>query len=210
MSKIQGPNSDTLKYQPNFCGNCNSSTTQPFDVAYEKFMKWIYENESQVLKRRFIDFSDVYGETFEADQRNLYKYYVKSFGCRLNEAGIEVPNDLVDLLPKLKFQTGLRLTFWVNEAILEMPKIDRDPFIGKGDLWKVSDDSYTFNEHVSWFFVQHWYLSDPEPTLGSVWTANTQVVYLGAYNPFDEGSLPIAETLEFREKIAARKREIEN
>jgi hypothetical protein len=172
-------------------------------------MNWLNANESQVLERRFIDFAEVYGETYEEDQLNLYKYYVKSFGCRLNEAGLQVPKDLIELFPKMRFQTGLRLTFWVDEAILEMPKIDRDAIIGKSDLMKAADDSYIFNEYISWFNTRHWYLFDPEPTLGSIWTANSRVVYLGAANVFDDGSLPLSDVIEFRAKIEARKREFE-
>jgi hypothetical protein len=209
MTKVQGPNSHALKYQPNLCGTCNSTTTQPFDISYEKFQKWVHANENKVLRRRFIDFFEVFGDSFETDQLNLYKYYVKSFGCRLNEAGINIPKDLIALLPETTFRTGLRLTFWVNEAKLEMPKIDRDTFIGKGDLIGIGDDAYNFNEYVSWLTVEHWYLSDPEPTLGSVWTANARVVYLGAHNPFDESSLSLSETIEYRAKIDARRREIE-
>lgn len=71
---IQGPNSDKIKYRDSLCHDCNTTATQPFDFAYNKFIDFIYENEQGILRKRFIDFADIYGPDFESGQRNLYKY----------------------------------------------------------------------------------------------------------------------------------------
>jgi hypothetical protein len=132
----------------------------------------------------------IYGETFEADQRRLFKYFVKSFGCRLVAAGREVPHDLVALLPEQRFSTGLKITFAVNEDLLLLQKKDRGTWIGKGDLffWQSKSDpkqidGYVWQESVSWLRVCYWYMLGPESDLGSTWIADTQTIYLGSIAP---------------------------
>jgi len=190
QSVVQGSNARTAKYDRSLCHRCNTTFTQPFDQAYNLFMEWIMANERQVLQKRFVNFVDVYGEQFEVCQRNLYKYFAKSFGCRLVDAGYEVPTDVIELLRLTYFQTALLITLAVNEDILILPSVDRDGFIGKGDLCALAERSdptrvtgYTWNEHISWFTVCYWYGCPPDGDFWSTWIANSQHVYLGSYQP---------------------------
>jgi hypothetical protein len=187
ISILQGPDSTRVKYQANLCQDCNGTFTQPFDSAYDRFVDWVFQNEESVLRSRFIDFQDVYGSDFDAPQRNLFKYFVKSFGCRLADAGKVVPLDLVTLPGQEQFSTALRVSFSVNEDILLMPTTMRNGFIGKGQLlaWKIdalvnAGVGYSFDEHLSWLFVHSWYGRASEPRTGSEWIANARVVYLGS------------------------------
>lgn len=193
LQLVQGPNSKKIKYDSSLCHDCNTSVTQPFDFAYDTFINYLYENEEHILRKRFIDFFDVYGVGFEVAQRNLFKYFTKSFGCRLHAAGISVPADITSLLHKESFKTGLRINFSVNEDVLILPKKDRDGFIGKGGLfiWLDKNDQtkingYTWHEHVSWLFISYWYLMSPDGNLGSTWVADAQHIYLGCQQPMNE------------------------
>lgn len=163
-------------------------------------------NEDALLRRRFIDFEEVYGAEWKDSQRNLYKYFAKSFGCRLVDAGTSVPQDIVELLGKSTCRTRLRLTVAVNEDILLVPKSDRNGFIGKGELlaWAPrsapsSADSFTWNEHVSWLSTCYWYNYAPDGTYGSTWIADSKFVYLGSFAPLDEHARN-----ELIEKVKAR------
>jgi hypothetical protein len=136
-----------------------------------------------------IDFAEVYGASFEEAQRNLFKYFVKNLGCRLADTGELVPPDLVELLPRERFTTKLKITFCVNEDILLLPAW-RSDFLGKGDLvaFSAQEDpfiatSYQWNEHVSWFTVYYWYGRSPEGGLGPKWIADDQFIYLGSWSP---------------------------
>ena len=192
-----------VKYSPSLCGPCNSTQTQAYDLAYDRFVSWVLENEEAVLYQRFINFAEVYGADFEKSQRNLFKYFVKSFGCRLVDAEAPVPADLVALLPEKSFRTALKLTFCVNEDILLLPQETRSVFLGKGDLiaWASKDaptihTGYSWNEHVSWFTINYWYDHHPEGNMGSTWIADGQYLYLGSIQP-----LSPKERVEFLEKI---------
>jgi hypothetical protein len=115
FTTLRGPNSKLVKYGKVLCSVCNNSFSQPFDKAYENFVNHIYENKDLLLKRRFIDFHEIYGIDFANEQVNLYKYFVKSLGCRLAHYGNLIPTDLSKLLKKRRFRTRLRISFAVNE-----------------------------------------------------------------------------------------------
>lgn len=187
---IQGSNSSALKYSKSLCGNCNNAKSQPWDRAYDRLIDWVLGNEEDVLKKRFIDFGRVFGTNFEDDQRSLYKYYAKSFGCRLVDAGHAVPADVLQLFDMQHFETALRITFSVNEDVLLIPKESRDGFIGQSDLYIWLErtrleqiNGYQSNEHVSWFTAHFWYSVNPDGACGSTWVADNQFVYLGSVEP---------------------------
>ena len=190
VSPVQGPRSSRVKYDQSLCYACNTARTQPFDMAYERLIAWIVANEATVLRKRLLDFEEIYGQGWQDCQLNLFKYCVKSFGCRLVDAGRIVPQDLVELMPLRTFLTGLKITFSVNEDVLLLDKNTQDGFIGKGDLvaWATKEHpsvatGYSWNEHVSWFTILYWYCQEPQSGRGSIWIANSQHVYLGSLAP---------------------------
>jgi len=183
ISPIQGPNSLRVKYAQSLCHDCNTARTQPYDKAYDRLIDWVMSNEPAILQKRQLNFQEIYGLDWEEQQRDLFKYCVKSFGCRLVDAGQMVPRDLIDLLPLTSFRTALKITFAVNEDVLLMPKQDRTGFIGKGDLLATNPQGYTWCESVSWFRIHYWYFCSPDGGLGSTWIADAQYVYLGSEAP---------------------------
>lgn len=206
LTEIQGPNSRTVKYGTLICHTCNTTTSQPYDNAYDRSIEWLFHNEAAVLRRRFINFADVFGPDFAPWQLNLYKYFAKSFGCRLVDANQVVPDDVRGLFDKEQFQTALRITFSINEDILAMPPAYRDGFVGKGDLTAMVErtdpsqiNGLHFSEHVSWFTTHYWYGLVPDGDLGSVWIADCQHVYLGSHKPLSPD-----QRAEFVGKLAAR------
>jgi hypothetical protein len=203
---VQGPNSNRLKYAPSLCEACNTTRTQPYDRAYDRFTEWVFRNESLVLRRRFINFGEVFGEHWAEHQLHLYRYFAKSFGCHLVEAGLPVPVDVVELFEKATFRTDLWLSFAVNEDIVLMPPEDRNGFIGMAGLLAWIDradpsvvNGYEWNEHVSWLSTIYSYGAPPDGDLGSPWVANAQHVYLGSFAPLSD-----EQRAKFEERIRAR------
>lgn len=185
---IQGANSKFLKYSANLCQYCNNTYTQPFDRAYDNLIDWIMSNEELVLCRRFIDFEEIYGLEWLNSQFNLFKYFAKSFGCRLVDANTPVPIDITNLFESTSFCTNLCLSIAVNEEILDIRKKDRDGFIGKGNLiaWESpssmgAPDSFSWTEHVSWFTVCYWYNHVAEGISDKTWVAGNKIVSLGSF-----------------------------
>jgi hypothetical protein len=124
---VQGPGSKILCYEPIICSNCNDNKSQSWDRAYEEFEKWLFENSSSILQRRFILFENVFGtEKYSSACPFLYKYLVKAFGCRLASANFDVPIDLVKLLDQEHFLTKLRLSFSINKTTFALLAKDRE------------------------------------------------------------------------------------
>ncbi len=187
LRKIRGPRAQIVKYDKTLCQHCNTTFSQPFDYAYEKFISWVFENEEAVIRRRIINFFHIYGETFSNSQRNLYKYFAKSFGCRLVEEKYDVPKDISELLYLENFQTGLRISFAVNEDMLALPEGYRIG-LAKGGLFSrpYGDDiwQYLWHETFEWLNVFYWYNYDVEQELGFPWVADSQYLHMGTYSLF--------------------------
>lgn len=209
-TQVQGPKSRVVKYAPSLCKACNTTGTQPFDRAYDTFIDYVMDAETETLRTRRINFERVFGNCWESGQLNLYKYFAKSFGCRLVHAAAEVPSDVVDLLGRSRFQTKLLLTMAVNEDTLLMPSQDRDGFLGMGELvaWASNESpttitGYTWNEYVSWLTICYWHGYEPDGEYGSTWVADRQHIYLGSFAPLDP-----SVRAEFAAKAARRHAEL--
>ena len=185
---VPSAKSKIASYDPIICAGCNNSKSQPWDKAYELFEKWIFENSNIIFEKRFIPLELVYGEeTFSYQCPNLYKYFVKAFGCRLASIDFSVPKDLVDLLFQEYFATGLRLSFSINRTTFTMLPEDRDNFIGVGDLFRVDSKSMGVMERYSWFINIGWlriwffYALEVPCNLGAAWTSDSACLYLGEF-----------------------------
>jgi len=185
---VQGPNSKFLKYKKSICKKCNDTGTQRFDNAYSKFVDHLDSNEKNILKTRIIELGKIYGEDSERGQRNLYKYLIKSFGCRVVEAGRHVPQHLVKLLSRKTFQTDLFITFAINEDKARYLPDDMK-MVGNGDLlWSEEIDSEgnfsaTYHEYYSYLHIYYWYNCHWDFGLGSRWLADSLYLYLGSFSP---------------------------
>lgn len=190
VRNLQGPGSELVKYRKCLCSSCNNDRSQPFDRAYDKFFQYVISREAEIVERRVIDFADVYGaSSFPKEQTNLYKYFVKLFGCDLSSHGLPVPQDLKQLLDEQHFKTGLRVTFAVNEDKFLFGGAQHCPVgIGEMNFWpsdaKVNDErSYAWSTYFSFLHIFFWYAMSPTGPLGSVWTADSRWVYLGWFRP---------------------------
>lgn len=201
---LQGSNSKLVKYDKILCSSCNNAFTQPFDKAYECFIDYVCDNRDLVLNQRFINFKEVYGDNFADEQRNLYKYFVKSFGCRLAHYKHQIPTDLNRLLYQENFQTQLKISFAVNEDKLLHHSFEKT--IGNSVLYgglesrktsslprkifSMIDSSilciYEYSEYFGWLHIFYWYNSRPDGELGNPWIANSQHIYLGSFYPFSD------------------------
>ena len=100
--EILGLNSNLVKFQKNLCQKCNNEKTKPFDNTYDRFIEWVIKNKKLVTHKRFINFNWIYGENILEEQRNLFKYFVKSFGCYIASSGDTVPPDLINIFMAIR------------------------------------------------------------------------------------------------------------
>lgn len=95
---IQGPNSKYVKFKASLCQNCNNSKSQPFDEAYDIFIKFLKNNESNTIKYSFINAIDIYRDNCNKQIQYLTKYFIKHLCCTLTDVKVSVPVNLIDYL----------------------------------------------------------------------------------------------------------------
>lgn len=148
ITKLQGANSDAIKNQKDLCKQCNNSLTQPFDRAYDKFIEYVIDNYELILERRFIDFEEIYGEDFPDQQTNLFKYFLKSFGCRIYaNPDFKVPLDIITILKNdlNHFDTDIKITMSINKEIIRILGKENFNFIGKAEMLYYNLDDAQIN-----------------------------------------------------------------
>jgi hypothetical protein len=111
---IQSPDSTYLKFSKNICQKCNSERSQAYDVAYDKFMSYIKENEGFIFETKEINLRAVFGDAWIKDYNNLMKYFVKNISTRFADVGVKIEQEIIDFLNgdgELKF---LKFVFQIN------------------------------------------------------------------------------------------------
>jgi hypothetical protein len=95
----QGINSSYLKYQSKICEQCNSSTTQESDIAYDTF---VANCEPYINSKDFS--SKAWEQTdFREGQRlrnPLFRYFGKLLGCHLADIKAPIPTRLCRFVEK--------------------------------------------------------------------------------------------------------------
>lgn len=125
--RIQGPDSQLVKFEKILCQSCNTTRTQPFDRAYDRFTEWVNQKGADLLGYTEIDFTEIYGAYFHLGVLNLLKYFAKHLGCRVASDNYGLPPNLAaslatdDLLP---FEVSLSRN----------PELGGHPIRGRGVL----------------------------------------------------------------------------
>lgn len=185
-SLIQGPNSDALKYEKSLCHDCNTTRTQQHDFAYDAFSAYILANIEKIIHYRMIDLAEIYGETGIEQAADLYRYFVKSFGCRAVHAGLSISDDIKNIFFEDNPYTTLVLTFSINEAAWEVLGEDGSSFLGKGDFMgrHINHDHVVsdavWHENIFWITVNYWYNTPSDFGLGSPWIGGSRYLYFGS------------------------------
>lgn len=78
--------------------NCNNSRSQPFDFAYDRFVKFFTARADRMEKYRGIDWSAIYGQDWQSEVLNLSRYLVKQLGCMMATEHLPVPLAAIDFL----------------------------------------------------------------------------------------------------------------
>jgi hypothetical protein len=176
---IQGPKSDQIKYKASICNRCNSTVSQPFDKAYEKFSTHLSEIRSY---KDELDFTKIYGDDFFQSLTHLHKYFIKSMGCRIIDSGALLPDFFPNLISNENIERHQFSLCW-NEPIKNSPNYNSDmgyKILGKGTLYANCSRSYIYNteekkvlkavwwENLGKIQITHWFNIDNDPSLGEI------------------------------------------
>lgn len=87
---------DEVQWGKNLCAPCNKARSQPFDLAYDKFVQFMLDHGGELHRCHVLDWADVFGAAWEDGARNLSRYFVKQFACMMATERLDVPRDAID------------------------------------------------------------------------------------------------------------------
>jgi len=192
-STLQGASSKKIQYLNSLCIKCNNQKTQPSDFAFDKFFQYIKNNHKTIFKTKMIDFFLVYGDDYNLKSIDLFKYFVKIFGCDLSDNNFKVPIDLVNFLNGKSSRVNLAITFSIKDdySILADPIITSygigslSTSIKNKDTKNENNPFYLFSVELGYITINYFYNTSYDIGLGSQWSANHRYVYFGLeYNSF--------------------------
>lgn len=187
--KLQGPDSKLIKFEKNLCKKCNNQLTQPFDFAYQQFVRWFAENKTMVLNRRSISLHDVFGKSWKKSSLSLYAYFAKAIGCRINEVNQNVPEDIVNFITKASYSGNLVVSMLVNEDKLILPPEAHD--VGVFALLRReagvigAKPAYFSGIFYGWLTINIYYNCAPS-NKSELWDIESPEVSLSGYWPLSE------------------------
>jgi len=128
--ELRGPNAKAAKFGDHFCARCNNERSQPFDLAYDRFIDWFLSNENQIEDTGLLPLEEIFDDWREG-QNLVNCYYAKHAGCRIADVGYRVPDSLREYLDGVGEPVGFAFNFELSgflaglSAILkENPTLD--------------------------------------------------------------------------------------
>ncbi len=88
--RIGSAKADKLKYPKSICRDCNSTLTQPYDLAWETLSAYMQANWPVLVKRGSFDLSKAFPGGTRAAALNVHLFFVKLLGCKLHEGSAPV------------------------------------------------------------------------------------------------------------------------
>jgi len=73
------------------CEECNNSSTQDYDKAWETLSNYLYENWIKVKEKGFINLFDIFGNDYVSSMILVQLFFTKIFGCKISESSAPIP-----------------------------------------------------------------------------------------------------------------------
>jgi hypothetical protein len=87
-------NADVLKSSAPMCEHCNTTRTQPHDLAWEAMSDWLSKRSKPLRNGQFIRANEIFEQDVWQKLRGVHLFFVKTLGCLIVEAGDQAPIDI--------------------------------------------------------------------------------------------------------------------
>jgi hypothetical protein len=99
------------------CNQCNSSLTQPYDLAWEKLSNYLNDNCHMIFSKGAVNLSKIFPGAVKASMLHVHLYFVKVFGCQVVESQAPLPvNELSEALSKREACKNIYIGFGKNPS----------------------------------------------------------------------------------------------
>lgn len=113
---------DEVQWGLNMCAPCNNARSQPFDMAYDRFVSFLRSNAGALWRRDSLDWAEVYGPDWATGSARLARYFVKQFACMMATQHLPVPDDAVAFLDGDARSRSIKLELWRDHRLIKMAK----------------------------------------------------------------------------------------
>lgn len=136
--RVRSSDASTLKYERSLCDGCNNERSRAMDTAFDRFADHVLDNGLRLLDTLTLDLSEAFGEDWSAQTDQLLRAFAKELGCRIRDAGGEVPNQI-----RLLLGGGWETCPCVSVAVFDNKAsraIDAEQsYLGKSGLYGICD-----------------------------------------------------------------------
>jgi hypothetical protein len=162
---IKSFKNDRLKFDKNICQRCNDTLSQPYDDAFNGFIKKLFSKKTSVISRGYINLNSVVGE----DQKdNLAIYFMKIFGCLLKHSGLSDNYDLGPLRASiLSSQVKKCDLYFAMHRNLKKLEMHRKRFVMHYPV--IDYDSAVWIVDLDWVSFTLTYPHRADPKYGTAW-----------------------------------------
>jgi hypothetical protein len=196
-SRILGPKSDVMKYQPSLCSDCNNTRTARSDRAYDLLSDW-YARSQANGGAGLLQLDEVFGHKFPDEIEYLRRYFAKSLGCRVVATEYQLPDGFPNPVTGANLDK-LRISICRTQPMRSLPEYKPEmfeTFLAKGALIATYSRSRLeqtgdrtiskaiWCETIGHFQTNHWFNIEPDPRLGDVLDGSSKS-YKIAENGFD-------------------------
>lgn len=195
---LQSPGSAGLKFDKVLCGNCNSSRSQAFDLAYDEFSQYVASERERILADGGFRWSHILGTDWRNGRNLVTAFWVKHIGCRLAEGGVEVDPRIIDFLdhPDRSLRgIPLRLELQIQEDLVaasdHLQKVHGENLnsLWLGDLMCLYSRSRqrvrqaTSHLGVGWLWLTYQFDFDHSRMVSNFWSDRVRLARVGTLDP---------------------------
>ena len=115
--KVQSLNSKKIKFAASLCGTCNSTLTQPHDLAWERLSDALRGRKPELRPGDIVRLDRIFPYGTAAEMLNMHLYFVKWLGCQIVEQAIPISPGIDTMARAILSQRahpGIWLAFFVS------------------------------------------------------------------------------------------------
>ncbi len=158
---IKSSRSELLKHRRTLCKKCNNQRSQPFDIAYDIFQKYVKDNQELILENKSIDFEQVFNGNNEKSICFLFRYFVKKVCCVLSDSGILVDQKIINFLNGSNSLPFIAFHFGIALDVLKMQNIvtglQKEGHFSHGDVECILNKNTSQARMIRSYYQYRWF-----------------------------------------------------
>lgn len=84
-----------IQWSKSMCKDCNGGRDRHMDAAYDTFSTHVWTKQDELAKAATLDWGKLFGTDWQAEARNIARYYAKQVGCLFTQQSLPVPDGII-------------------------------------------------------------------------------------------------------------------